>query len=74
MKTSLVLEPEELVQLTKRSRSNAQVKVLRHLGIEHKIRPDNSVAVLRSHVEKLFGGSAETTRTVKTKEPDWEAL
>ena len=51
-----LLTAVELRELTGRVRRSAQVLALRFMGIEHHVRPDGSVAVLRSHVEQLFAG------------------
>ncbi len=53
----MFLRNEEVVALTNRRRSAAQVRALRTMGIEHRIRPDGTVAILRSHVEYLLGHS-----------------
>ena len=48
----MFLTKEELQELTGRTRRDAQVAALRSMGIEHRIRPDGSPAVLRAHVEQ----------------------
>lgn len=53
----MFLTPDELIELTGRKRRDAQAMVLRHMGIEHRVRPDGAVVVLRAHVEQLFGGT-----------------
>lgn len=63
----------ELRELTGRIQRSAQAQVLRHMGIEHKLRPDGSVAVLRSYVEKSLGMS-EPTQHKKVIEPNWSAI
>ena len=55
--TPMFLRNEEIVALTNRQRSAAQVRALRTMGIEHRVRPDGTVAILRSHVEYLLGYS-----------------
>ena len=55
--TPMFLRTEEVVALTNRQRSAAQVRALRTMGIEHRVRPDGTVAILRSHVEHLLGYS-----------------
>ena len=55
--TPMFLRSEEIVALTNRQRSTAQARALRTMGIEHRIRPDGTVAILRSHVEHLLGYS-----------------
>lgn len=70
---SMFLDKDELVHLTGRVRKDAQVRVLRFMGIEHKVRPDGSVAVLRLHVEQSLGGQM-TADTKPEIEPNWGAL
>lgn len=43
------LDPDEVKDLTDKTRRPSQVKVLNAMGIEHKVRPDGSVAILRAH-------------------------
>lgn len=47
----IVLSPEELIELTKKERPSAQARVLEHLGIPLRARPDGTLVVLRVHVE-----------------------
>lgn len=72
--SDMFLSPEELQELTGRVQRAAQVKVLRGMGIEHRQRPDGSVAVMRAHIEKVFGAAPAVVRKSVPKEPDWEAL
>ncbi|NIA57254.1 hypothetical protein HAV22_26890 [Massilia sp. TW-1] len=44
------------------------------VGIEHRVRPDGTVAVMRAHAEKVFGAVAAGGRRAAPKEPDWGAL
>lgn len=69
MKNGTFLELEEIKSLTKRTVRPAQVKVLKAMGIEHRVRPDGSVAILRNHINKVFDGQA-TTRQPKNKQPN----
>ncbi|WP_082926362.1 DUF4224 domain-containing protein [Cupriavidus sp. D384] len=68
---NLTLSPDELKELTHKCRSSAQVRALRAMGIEHKVRPDGSVAVLRAHVDKEMG--APKQKAVASWEPNWSA-
>lgn len=68
----MFLTPDEVRELTGRLRRDAQAAALRHMGIEHKVRPDGSIAVLRAHVEREFGVDEQTQ--TKDIEPDWNAL
>lgn len=70
---STFLDVAEVAQLTGRTRSDAQVRALRFMGIEHRVRPDGSVAVLRTHVHEVFGGSG-AAQPAKAVEPDWSAI
>lgn len=63
----MFLTAEEMIEMTGRQRSDAQVRVLKFMGIEHRIRPDGKVVVLRAHVESVFG-IAPATNNKKVKE------
>ena len=69
----MILSDEELRDLTGRSRKASQVQVLRFMGIEHKVRPDGSVAVLKAHVEQVLGAYIQTRKVVEV-EPNWGAI
>lgn len=69
----MILTHAELVELTGRRVKTAQVRVLRFMGIEHKLRPDGSVAVLRAHVDQAMGASDGDRRQVEV-EPNWSAM
>lgn len=71
----MVLTDDEIVQLTQRQRRAAQRTVLTALGIEHRVRPDGSLVVLRSHVEKVLDSALATAKiSVKKNEPDWSKV
>lgn len=70
---SMFLDKDELISLTGRTRSDAQIRVLRFMGIEHKVRPNGSVAVLRSHVERTLGSEMHEVKQ-KDHEPNWAAM
>jgi hypothetical protein len=68
------LDSDEIRELTCRVQRAAQVRVLRGIGIEHRVRPDGSVAVMRAHAEKVFGAAPAAVQKAAQKEPDWGAL
>jgi len=70
----MFLTKNELKELTKRSRYTAQTRALRTMGIEHRIRPDGSLAVLRTHIEHELGYNQKPPRTQRREEPNWDAL
>lgn len=70
----MFLGTDELIELTHRRRSDAQVRTLREMGIEHRLRADGSVAVLRAHVETLFGATQTSQTREQTLEPNWSAM
>lgn len=47
---SLALTPDELVEVTGRTRHKAQAEALTAMGIPYRLRPDGSPLVLRVHV------------------------
>lgn len=67
----MFLNRNELCELTGRKRSCAQVIQLRIMGIEHRVRGDGSVAVLRAHVESLFSVAKSAKPKVQHSELDW---
>lgn len=67
----MFLGEHELYQLTRRRKHSAQVRMLRFMGIEHRVRADGSIAVLKAHVDKTFGFSAEKPRSIARTEPNW---
>lgn len=71
----IFLEQAEIQNLTNRARRHAQAKVLRAMGVEHKVRPDGSVVVLRAHIHKVFDGEPDSPRhRTKVAGPNWAAL
>lgn len=66
------LEKEEIQALTNRKVRPAQVRVLKSMGIQHRVRPDGSVAILREHIVKVFDGSVKPKTKIVT--PNWDAL
>lgn len=70
----MFLTKEELIELTHKHRRAAQCAVLNAMGIRHKVRPDGSVLVLRTYVEKELGDGQPAEKAKKEKEPNWGAL
>ena len=68
----LLLTEHEIQALTGRLRRPAQTRALKWMGIEHRVRPDGSLAVLREHVQNVLG--VKQPPQGKTHEPDWSAL
>lgn len=67
----MFLTAEELQQLTGRRRRDAHVRMLRSMGIEHRVRADGTVAVLKAHVDEVFRPRHKHTRKAQNLEPDW---
>lgn len=70
----LFLSDDELQELTGYRQRAAQVRALRFMGIEHRVRPDGRPAVLRAHVQHAFSGPRSANVVQDTQEPDWSAL
>ncbi|NYT44572.1 DUF4224 domain-containing protein [Alcaligenaceae bacterium] len=68
------LSDSEVEGLTGRTRRDAQVRALRYMGIEHRERPDGSVAILRSHVEQVLGYAPTKKKPAYETEPNWSAI
>lgn len=71
---SLILDSDEVGALTDRTQHAAQARVLRAMGIEHRARPDGSLAVLRSHVEEVMGGGKHSRRKKPEPEINWSGI
>lgn len=55
----MILTPEQLVELTRAKRSDAQRRELDHLGIPYRVRRDGSVVVAEADVPQR-GANAPT--------------
>lgn len=72
---SMFLTDEEMTELTGKKRREARRVALNTMGVEHIIRPDGMVKVLRSHVESMMGGfSHARIKDQKKVQPNWECL
>ena len=74
MGAELFLTDEQLVRLTKKVQRGAQMRALRFMGIEHRQRPDGSIAVTHAHINQVFGGEPASTRKTPTTQPNWDAI
>ncbi len=70
----MFLTDAELTDLTGAKRRDARVRALRAMGVEHRIRPDGCVIVLRSHVQALLGGAPPAIVSPFEAKPDWSVL
>ncbi len=66
------LTREQLEILTGFKLKSAQVRGLREMGIEHRVRPDGFPIVSTSHLETVLGGRAESKQSAR--EPNFGAL
>lgn len=67
----MFLTTDELKELTGRSQPRAQIATLNMMGIEHRLRADGKVVVLRDHVAKVLGGVESKP---KKREPNWSLI
>lgn len=58
----MILTEAEIRELTGKRQSRSQVFALGYMGIECKQRPDASLVVLRTHVERVLGGVISAKR------------
>lgn len=71
----MFLNNEELIALTGCKRKDAQVRTLRFMQIEHRVRPNGSIAVSRMHVEQSLGVSTLCSEPKQPEvEPDWRVF
>lgn len=72
---NMFLSEDELASLTHKRRKDAQQKELRFMGIDFRLRSDGSIAVLREHIVKEFGGNEEIKLKQNIRvEPNWDAI
>ncbi len=74
MATDTFLSEEEVRALTERRARAAQSRALKSMGIEHRVRPDGSIAILRAHIYKVFDGDSSTRSQPKVIQPNWDAI
>lgn len=68
---AMFLTDDELTELTGKRQNAARIRVLNSMGVQHKIRPDGSIAVLRAHVERLFGEKPQRDDPEDVWTPPW---
>lgn len=74
MTGSLFLSSDDIYDLTGFKRYSSQIEALRFMGITHRIRADGSPAVLKEHVNSIFGGISQESAKLEVAEPNWRAL
>lgn len=74
MKSSTFLSEDEIVDLTSKRRKSSQAVALRFMGIEHRIRPDGSLAILRSHIEQTLGVVVSERNKKQDPGPNWSVF
>ena len=62
---SLNLTESELIEVTGKKRSSAQVRILRQIGYEVKVRPDGHPLVARKHYLRVMGVFDKTEKFYK---------
>lgn len=72
--SSFVLGQDEVSDLTGRVQHAAQAKALKAMGIEHRARPDGSIAVLRAHAEEVMSGSGQPARKKREPQINWSGV
>ncbi len=65
----LTLTPDELRALTGHRRSDAQARALSFMRIPYTLRPNGTVAVLRSVAERALGGAGTVTARAPQLQP-----
>lgn len=58
----MILTREEIETITGKQRRDAQRRVLSHLGIDHKVRPDGSLVVRRDLAQEALGPVGKIAR------------
>jgi hypothetical protein len=68
----MFLNPEEIKQLTGKTRYPAQVRELKRQHIIFGVRGDGSPVVLEEHIKNTFDEKTKTAN--KEGEPNWDAI
>lgn len=68
------LDASEIRDLTNKIRRSSQVAALRAMCVEHKVRPDGSLVVLRDHINKILDGSRLERKRQTSNGPNWAAI
>ena len=69
----MLLTPKELEALTNRKTKSAQRRELNAMGIEYKIRSDESLVVSKAHVEYVLSVRDHKSK-FRAAEPNWCAI
>ena len=67
---TLALTPDEILELTHRTRPHAQLRHLRRMGIRAERRPDGSVLVLRAWLAERHESAAQSKPRPRLKSDD----
>lgn len=70
----MLLSEEDIIELTHRTRRNAQARMLNSMGIQHIRRADGSLAVARAHVDARLGVVAASAKVKKSFTLDLSAV
>ena len=76
MTPTTFLTDKEVIELTNKRNRPAQRNALKSMGIEHRVRPDGTVAILREHIARELGAEdpRQTHRRSKSIVPDFDAI
>jgi hypothetical protein len=67
----VILEPDQIRELTKATTRAKQREVLAALGIKFGVRPDTTLVVLEKEVDRALCGSTGESK-VPNAGPNWE--
>ena len=70
----MFLSEDELTQLTGKKLNPARIAQLNFMGIQHKVRADGKIVVLKTHIENLLDNKHRTISNNKETKPNWEAI
>lgn len=67
----MFLTDDELTELTGKRQNAARARALNGMGVQHKVRADGSIVVLRAHIERMLGETVQ--QQTKEWRPAWMA-
>jgi len=70
---SLNLTPEEIQEITGRTRKDAQIRQLRYMRLNFKVNGDGRPIVLRAHYERVMDGTGKSSHD-RDYQPNYDAL
>jgi hypothetical protein len=63
----MILSPQQLEELTQKKTPGRQRRVLKHINVPFRVRPDGTLIVLVSHVHAAYDDSHQVQRVPRLR-------